>query len=212
MATTTNYGWETPDDTDLVKDGALAMRDLGQDVDTSLYAITNGKNVGLVPLTNTTFTTVSSIQIDNVFTSEYDHYFLNFQLTACTGTNASVGLKLVDGTTPTTTSEYYWAQFGIVSATSGTVDNVGSAATSLLAARMSDSAADVTEFSMNILSPNKANRTSFNWMSFNFNGSISFSYFGSGNFNLATQFEGLQFLASAGTISGNVKIYGYRNS
>jgi hypothetical protein len=36
MATTTNNGWETPDDTDLVKDGALAIRDLGQDIDTSL--------------------------------------------------------------------------------------------------------------------------------------------------------------------------------
>jgi hypothetical protein len=35
MATTTNNGWETPDDTDLVKDGALAIRDLGQEIDTS---------------------------------------------------------------------------------------------------------------------------------------------------------------------------------
>jgi hypothetical protein len=26
MATTTNFGWETPDDTDYVKDGAAAMR------------------------------------------------------------------------------------------------------------------------------------------------------------------------------------------
>jgi hypothetical protein len=29
MATTTNFDWETPDDTDLVKDGAAAMRTLG---------------------------------------------------------------------------------------------------------------------------------------------------------------------------------------
>jgi hypothetical protein len=36
MATTTNNGWETPDDTDLVKDGALAMRTLGQEIDTSV--------------------------------------------------------------------------------------------------------------------------------------------------------------------------------
>jgi hypothetical protein len=35
MATTTNNGWETPDDTDLVKDGALAMRTLGNGIDTS---------------------------------------------------------------------------------------------------------------------------------------------------------------------------------
>jgi hypothetical protein len=36
MATTTNNGWTTPDDTDLVKDGALAIRDLGQEIDTSV--------------------------------------------------------------------------------------------------------------------------------------------------------------------------------
>jgi hypothetical protein len=35
MATTTNYGWTTPDDTDLVKDGASAIRTLGSSVDTT---------------------------------------------------------------------------------------------------------------------------------------------------------------------------------
>ncbi len=35
MANTTNYGWETPDDTDLVKDGAAAIRTLGNSVDTT---------------------------------------------------------------------------------------------------------------------------------------------------------------------------------
>ena len=35
MATTTNYGWDTPDDTDLVKDGAAAIRTLGNSIDTT---------------------------------------------------------------------------------------------------------------------------------------------------------------------------------
>jgi hypothetical protein len=35
MANTTNYNWETPDDTDLVKDGAAAIRTLGSSVDTT---------------------------------------------------------------------------------------------------------------------------------------------------------------------------------
>jgi hypothetical protein len=35
MATTTNYGWTTPDDTDLVKDGADAIRTLGSSIDTT---------------------------------------------------------------------------------------------------------------------------------------------------------------------------------
>lgn len=36
MATTTNYGWTTPDDTGLVKDGASAIRTLGSAVDSTL--------------------------------------------------------------------------------------------------------------------------------------------------------------------------------
>jgi hypothetical protein len=35
MATTTNYGWTTPDDTALVKDGAAAIRTLGSSIDTT---------------------------------------------------------------------------------------------------------------------------------------------------------------------------------
>jgi hypothetical protein len=42
MATTTNFGWETPDDTDLVKDGALAMRTLGNGIDTTLLDLKGG--------------------------------------------------------------------------------------------------------------------------------------------------------------------------
>jgi hypothetical protein len=42
MATTTNFGWETPDDTDLVKDGALAIRTLGNAIDTSLVDLKGG--------------------------------------------------------------------------------------------------------------------------------------------------------------------------
>lgn len=42
MATTTNFGWETPDDTDLVKDGASAIRTLGQAIDTSMADLEGG--------------------------------------------------------------------------------------------------------------------------------------------------------------------------
>ena len=35
MATTTNYGWTTPDDTALVKNGASAIRSLGSAIDST---------------------------------------------------------------------------------------------------------------------------------------------------------------------------------
>lgn len=42
MANTTNFGWETPDDTDLVKDGAAAMRTLGNAIDASFVDLKGG--------------------------------------------------------------------------------------------------------------------------------------------------------------------------
>jgi len=42
MATTTNFGWETPDDTDPVYQGAAAMRTLGNSIDTSLVDLKGG--------------------------------------------------------------------------------------------------------------------------------------------------------------------------
>jgi hypothetical protein len=55
MATTTNYGWSTPDNTAYVKDGALAIRTLGSAIDTTLGSFLNVKQV-----VNVTYTTQTS--------------------------------------------------------------------------------------------------------------------------------------------------------
>jgi hypothetical protein len=43
MATSPNYGWSEPDNTSLVKDGALAMRTLGDAIDTSVWNVGFGQ-------------------------------------------------------------------------------------------------------------------------------------------------------------------------
>ena len=42
MPTTSNFGWTTPADTDLVKDGAAAIRTLGNSIDTSMMDLRGG--------------------------------------------------------------------------------------------------------------------------------------------------------------------------
>jgi len=42
MPSTTNFGWTTPADTDLVKDGAAAIRTLGNGIDTSFLDLKGG--------------------------------------------------------------------------------------------------------------------------------------------------------------------------
>ena len=46
MPTTTNYGWTTPADTDLVKDGAAAIRTLGSGADTTVKNLNPGTTAG----------------------------------------------------------------------------------------------------------------------------------------------------------------------
>jgi hypothetical protein len=74
MATTTNYGWTTPDDTALVKDGAAAIRTLGSSIDTSLNTALGTKKAGLVLLNTTSFSGVSSQEITGIFSATYTQY------------------------------------------------------------------------------------------------------------------------------------------
>ena len=46
MATTTNYSWSTPDDTDLVKNGASAIRALGTAIDTTTKNLNPSTTLG----------------------------------------------------------------------------------------------------------------------------------------------------------------------
>lgn len=43
MALSPNYGWDEPNDTDFVKNGALAMRTLGDDIDSTVNSIATFK-------------------------------------------------------------------------------------------------------------------------------------------------------------------------
>lgn len=54
MATTTNFGWTTPDDTALVKDGASAIRTLGSSIDTSMAQLKGGTTGQVLSKTSNT--------------------------------------------------------------------------------------------------------------------------------------------------------------
>jgi hypothetical protein len=63
MATTTNFGWTTPNDTDLVKDGAAAIRTALNGVDTSFIDLKGGT-------TGQILTKNSATDLDFVWSSE----------------------------------------------------------------------------------------------------------------------------------------------
>jgi hypothetical protein len=67
MPTTTNFGWTTPADTDLVKDGASAMRTLAGGIDTSMAQLKGGTTGQILSKTSGTdmaFTWINNDQGD----------------------------------------------------------------------------------------------------------------------------------------------------
>lgn len=63
MATTTNYGWTTPDDTALVKDGAAAIRSLGTAVDTTTKNLNPETTLGDIAYRSSTANTNTRLAI-----------------------------------------------------------------------------------------------------------------------------------------------------
>jgi hypothetical protein len=63
MATTTNYSWTTPDDTDLVKDGASAIRSLGTSIDTTTKNLNPSTTLGDIEYRSSTANTNTRLGI-----------------------------------------------------------------------------------------------------------------------------------------------------
>ena len=85
--TTTNYGFDIPQSTDLVKDGATAIATLGQDIDTAMNTALGTKKAGMVLLNTTSFSAVASQSINDVFTTSYDNYRILIAIDSTTATS-----------------------------------------------------------------------------------------------------------------------------
>lgn len=122
MASTTNFGWTTPDDTALVKDGAAAIRTLGSAIDTSMMDLKGGTTGQvLTKATNTdmdfTWSSVDPLTILDAKGDLISATAADTPARLAVGTNgqflsadstASTGLKWVNA--PTSTQS--WSQIG----------------------------------------------------------------------------------------------------
>lgn len=88
MATTTHFGWSTPDDSAYVKDGASAMRTLGTSIDTSMADLlggTAGQIMSKATGTDMDFTWIDNdVQTNSTLNAPFEK--LNVSATAATGT------------------------------------------------------------------------------------------------------------------------------
>jgi len=107
MATTTTYyGFDIPQSSDLVKDGATAIATLGQDIDTAMNTALGTKKSGLVLLNTTSFTNVTSQSFNNVFSANYDNYRIMFNNIINVSVSGAIALRLRSSGTDNSSNNY----------------------------------------------------------------------------------------------------------
>jgi hypothetical protein len=251
MATTTNYGWTTPDDTALVKDGAAAIRTLGSSVDTTtknlnpettlgdiayrsstanvktrlalgtanqVLAVNSGatapewKTIGSGGLTligtPTTFGTVASQSISDVFSSTYDNYRIIIQHGGSSASNF-VGLRFRVSGADNTSTNYRWAALGALTYESASVllsDGGATATNCLVTFGNSGYGGNST---IDIQNPFATANTTFNGTFAATGIGASASTFGL--FNATTSFTGFTISPFGGgnLTGGTITVYGY---
>jgi hypothetical protein len=209
MATTSNYGWTTPDDTSLVKDGASAIRTLGSAIDTSLNTALGTKKSGLVLLNTTTFSAQSSQAVNSVFSATYRNYRITFDITGNTA-DATIYLKFRSGTTDNSTSYYY--QLGQFTESSTLTYAVAANQTTGFSICEVDGANSVhyQALSIDIFRPFEAVYTAGHLQaSSQSTGGALLGRQGALQHLQAVSYDGINIIASAGNITGAIQVYGY---
>jgi hypothetical protein len=199
MATTTNYGFEIPDDTDLVKDGALAMRDLGQDVDTQLFTALGGDYPGLRLVKKQAIGTgVSSVTVTGAFSATYENYLIQINNTTSTGGLVPINLQL-----GSTTTGYYSSL--IFSTWAGSPTNSGNANIAFFR-YAGTTTGNAVLFNCQLNAPFLSTWTSFQsqFADTSAAGTVA------GNLQNTTSYTAFTISPQSGTLTGgNIYVYGY---
>jgi hypothetical protein len=175
--------------------------------DNLAYAVTVPAAVpgGLVCVkAETAFTGSSSVTADGVFTSTYTNYMIKFRYT--TNNTVQVAFKLRVGGVSASTNYNYQYINGNAGAT-GAAGATGQTSAHFALYSNGDFKAAST---LELFSPQIAEATNYHslvaWSPASYN---SLNAFYAGNHSTATSYDGIEFLVSAGTMTGAYTIYGY---
>ena len=169
---------------------------------TSQYATTTyvDNKVGLDHLHTETFTSTATVSINDVFSATYDNYLIRARIIV--STNANINIRWRVSGADNTTSNYNTQRL--------TADN-----TSVTATRTSGGDTIQTtgitaqEFAWEWKIQNPFN-TDFTFLEGVHSNGGHTQYVGSG-FAATTSFTGITIYPSTGTISGTIRVYGYKN-
>ena len=210
MSTTSAYGWNIPDNTDLVKDGALAIRTLGNAIDTSMNTALGTRKAGMVLLNTTSFSAVASQSINNVFTTTYDSYKIILDLTAVSGDLVLYMRMRASGTDNSGTVYSLGYNYRSRAGTSSGYNNNDATFWGILQGSNAEPGHNYI-VSLDMTSPALAQRTLFAANGYTAQGTddVMYGFSGGGMHAVETAFDGFSLITSTGTVTGRVSIYGY---
>jgi hypothetical protein len=227
--TTTNFGWDIPQSTDLVKDGATAIAALGQDIDTALIDLKGGTTGQILTKASGTnldfswgaapsggafiltgsadFTTSSAVNINNCFSATYLNYFVKVNLTAVSASDGEIQFRMRVGGTDDTSSNYIDQR--ILQRSTTLVGATQTAVTQRLG-DMASSHIGKTAYELQVCDPFIAKPTTYIYNCNVWNGSGDNSqHRGTGCHNVSTSYDGISIYPNTGTFSGKIRVYGY---
>jgi hypothetical protein len=161
---------------------------------------------GLVYITSSSFSGVSSVSVNNCFTASYVSYKLTLQVYGSVNTNCQFRLR-VGGVNASGTDYYdrgYYNSSGTVTALTN------SAVQQAFITNYSTNAQYPGRASVDVHAPQESARTVLHtqWAdSYTVLAGDTHSTHATGN-----SYDGFSLLAASGTITGTVRVYGYRNS
>lgn len=208
------YGFPYPESSDLVANYPALGQDLAEDIEGVIAAIPPGglSMVNPTSIANSggsasasggqvTFTGVSSVSLNGVFTSAYENYRIVLRAFTASG-SADTNMRLRASGTDNSANSYI-RQYVIANA--GTVSGANVTQT-FLHVVFSDTISGFGDFELN--RPSLAETTQYKSLG----GRSDYVLINTGLHNVASAFDGFTLYPSASTITGNVRVYGYKNS
>jgi hypothetical protein len=161
---------------------------------------------GLTHINTTSFTTQTTVNIDNVFSAAFDNYKIIFNVASTSANTVQLAIRARAGGTTNTNNEYQAGELTIGVASSLAFASSNNSTQNYVTGGNSSSAAGLMS-EVNVFRPFLTQRTGFfsnalgNWMG------VSASLM-----TVTTSYDGFSFNFSSGTMTGNVRIFGIRNA
>jgi hypothetical protein len=159
---------------------------------------------GLELITAETFSAVSSVSVNGCFTSSYANYRILISGTASTGVSSSIRLRASG--TDDTGSNYINGRYYVGAAQSQAAGSTNNATTTSWPVLVYNGSSIVCAASVDVFSPQKTTQSAAHCQT-----SGAFLDLYGLSHNQGTAYDGFTIITNTGTITGTVRVYGYKD-